>query len=287
MTRFITVRTLGKGGPVCPATVIEWNGPLGAKDPGFKAVQNAKVVADVNGHDVVLAIHGFNVSRTKGAHSFRGLEAALDLPPGFHFFGVLWPGDFWIPVINYPWEAGDAVQAGREIALYLNRYFIGANSISIISHSLGGRALLETVKNLDLPAGQLCITAGAVDGDCLDGQYQNVRGNAARIAVLSSTRDKVLRLAYPAGDLVSDVLLGDNDNPWRSALGLKGPKRPVTKPVFSQPIPADAGTDRKGYDHGDYFPPGDFDGSLPADSKWVQAARYMRRIVTTQPTYWP
>lgn len=279
MTRFLTLRTRDVGGPVQTARVVDCDASV--TPLAYALVPDDQVARDVSGFDVVLAIHGFNVSRPHGVGSLARLDAYLALPPNYLFFGVLWPGDFWLPVVDYPWEAAHAVTAGRNIAAYANRVFRSATSISLISHSLGGRVLLEAVQNLDRPAAQLCIAAGAVDRDSMDGQYLGAKENAGRISVLSSTADKVLRLAYPAGDFISDVLLWDNDSPWQIALGLKGPKPPILAPLVGKAIP-----DSLGYDHGDYFPPSEPPRKPPTDPKWSHSAGYMRRAVTGQPNVW-
>lgn len=284
MTRFLTLRTQDRGGSVQPPKAVDSDPSV--TPPLYAEVSDNDVATSVSGRDVVMAIHGFNVSRPHGVASLGGLDAALALPPNFRFFGVLWPGDFWIPVIDYPWEAGHAVTSGRQIAAYCNRVFPGANSISFISHSLGGRVLLEAIQNMDKQALQVCIAAGAVDDNCLVGQYQTAAGNAGRISVMSSLQDKVLQLAYPAGDFISDTLLGDNDSPWKGALGRSGPQTPFAAPVFEEPIPDDAGFDHKGYDHGDYFPPSEPPAAPPADPKWRHAVDYMRRAVTGAANFW-
>ena len=282
MTRFLTLRTHDRGGAVQFPWVVDCD--PAANPLTYKPVDNETVRASVTSHDVVLAIHGFNVSRPHGAVSMGALEAYLSLPANYRFCGVLWPGDFWLPVVDYPWEAGHAVTAGQKIAAYANDIFAGAASISFISHSLGGRVLLEAVQNLARPAAQVCITAGAVDDDCLAGRYLGAEQNAARTSVLSSLKDKVLQLAYPAGDFISDVFLRDSDSPWEAALGRAGPKPPFAPPVFEEPIPP-----ALGYDHGDYFPPSDFAQAIPPrpGAKWVKAADYMKRAITGQPNMWP
>jgi hypothetical protein len=285
VTRFLTLRTQDRAGSVQPPQAVDCdpaNTPL-----GYALVADDEVARWIAGRDVVLAIHGFNVPRPHGVGSLAALEAGLNLPPNYRFFGVLWPGDFWLPVVDYPWEAAHAVTSGRHIAAYCNRVFPGANSISFISHSLGGRVLLEAVQNMDKQVTQVCIAAGAMDDDCLAGQYLVAAQNAGRISVLSSLQDKVLQLAYPAGDFISDVLLGDNDSPWEAALGRAGPKSPFAPPVFEEPIPPDAGFDHKGYDHGDYFPPSEPIVPPPPDPKWRHAIDYMRRAMTGAPSYWP
>lgn len=284
MTRFLTLRTHDTAGSVHYPRAVDCDPAV--TPLGYTLIGDDAVRSWVSGKDVVLAIHGFNVPRPHGVTSLASLEAELRLPPQFRFFGVLWPGDFWLPVVDYPWEAAHAVTSGQKLAKYANDHFGAANSISFISHSLGGRVLLEAVQNLARPAREVCITAGAVDDDCLVRQYLKAEQNAGRIACLSSLSDRVLQLAYPAGDFVSDVLLGDNDSPWEAALGRKGPKPPFGPPVFEEPIPPDAGFDRKGYDHGDYFPPSEPPQTPPPDPKWKHAVAYMGRMVTGQGSYW-
>ncbi|HEY8003676.1 MAG TPA: alpha/beta hydrolase [Phenylobacterium sp.] len=279
MTRFLTLRTHDVAGSVQPARAVDCDAAV--TPLGYSEVTDNAVAASVAGRDVVLAIHGFNVPRPRGVGSLAALEASLNLAANYRFFGVLWPGDFWLPVVDYPWEAAHAVTSGRYVAAYCNRVFAGANSISFISHSLGGRVLLEAVQNMDRPAAQVCIAAGAVDDDCLVSQYLRAERNAGRICVLSSMSDRVLQLAYPAGDFISDVLLGDNDSPWEAALGRAGPKPPFAPPVFEEPIPQ-----ALGYDHGDYFPPWTPIAPPPRSPKWPRAVAYMRRVVTGQASYW-
>jgi hypothetical protein len=284
MTRFLTLRTHDRAGSVQQPRAVDCDPAV--QPLGYDFVADDDLKASVQGRDVILAIHGFNVPRPHGVGSLAALETALNLAPNYRFFGVLWPGDFWLPIVDYPWEAAHAVTAGRYVGAYCNSMFAGANSISFISHSLGGRVLLEAVQALDRPAAQVCLAAGAMDDACLVKQYLKAARNAGRISVLSSMSDKVLQLAYPAGDFISDTLLGDNDSPWEAALGRAGPKAPFAAPVFEEPIPSDAGTDKKGYDHGDYFPPSEPEAPPKPDPKWSHAAAFMARVMTGGPLYW-
>ena len=279
MARFLALRTHDVGGSVQYPQAVDVDPAL--TPYGYAPVGDDEVRSWVSGRDVVLAIHGFNVPRPHGVGSLAALEAELALPPNYRFFGVLWPGDFWIPVVDYPFEAAHAVTSGRKLATYAHDHFAAANSISLVSHSLGGRVLLEAVQDLDRPAREVCITAGAVDDDCFLRQYMMAELNAGRTSVLSSMKDQVLRLAYPAGDFISDVFLGDNDSPWRAALGRAGPPRPVIAPLYEEPIP-----DKSGFDHGDYFPPSTLPNPPPTDAKWRHAAQYIRRALTGQANYW-
>jgi hypothetical protein len=271
MTRFISVRSQDVGGPVVPAFVLDSGG---GPSPTYRQIDSRVAGDAAAGRDLILAIHGFNVSRANGVRSLVALEAALELTPDQAFFGVLWPGDFWLPVVNYPAEASDAVKSGANVAALLNGPLRTAASISFISHSLGGRVLLETLRKLDRPAREVCVAAGAVDDDCLSKQYVQVRTKVGRISVLASKADKVLQLAYPLGDFASDLFWRDNDSPWRAALGRSGPKPQEFPPLVNhRQIPKDLG-----YGHGDYFPPGGGAAGL-----WSRAVGYMRRSVNGQP----
>jgi len=277
MTCFLSLRTSSVGGGVAGPQAFDCDGTLPL---GYAMRDDAVIARDVAGCDVVLAIHGFNVSQKNGIWAMIPLEGALALRPTQRFFGVLWPGDFFIPVINYPWEASQAVESGKLLAAYCNDVLRSAASLSFVSHSLGARVLLETVQRLARPAAELCIAAGAVDRDCLEKQYAGARDNAGRIAILSSTQDLVLKLAYPAGDWISDILLRDNDSPWRGALGLAGPT-PVSVPEQPVQIPATAD-----YGHGDYFPSGPPGNALQPAAKWLRPANVMRQAVNGEPLRW-
>lgn len=269
MTRFISVRTSTSGGPV--ATAATYFASEGGKSPSYEPLKSEQVRAAVAGRQVILAIHGFNVPQRKALPSYIALEQHLELSPSQVFFGVLWPGDFWLPVINYPAEAGDAVRSGRVLANALNTDFLAASSLSLISHSLGGRVLLELVAKLKTRVAQVCVTAGAVDDNCLAGQYAAAKANSDRISVLASKSDRVLQLAYPAGDFASDLFWRDNDSPWRAALGRKGPNPVEAGPrVRHEQIPTDLD-----YGHGNYFPPDELGG----DTKWMRAVEFMRASV--------
>ena len=264
-TRCISFRSNEVGGAVAPANVFDADVSGGAIT--YQSVPTAQAVRDASGKDLLLAIHGFNVSRSSGVRSFAALKDRLSTGRNVAFLGVLWPGDFWIPAVNYPWEAHDAVKCGRRLAKFLNEEFSAAASISLVSHSLGARLLLETVSRLGRPAREVCVTAGAVDWDCLERQYDTVLGNLHRLSVLASRSDKVLRLAYPAGDFLSDVF-GDNDSPFAQALGLNGPHKRLPFPSLHQQIP-----DADHFDHSDYFPPGD--GTPPnTATKWPHAVAF-------------
>jgi hypothetical protein len=139
--------------------------------------------------------------------------------------------------------------------------------------------MLEAVKHLDRRAHELCLTAAAVDDDCMaHTQYEHARENADRVSVLASRKDLVLRLAFPAGDFVSDVMLGDDDSPWRMALGYHGPRpRGLPHVARSQIRPQER------HGHLDYFPSSS--GGLTPEVE--RSARFIRESILGLPHAWP
>lgn len=125
-----------------------------------------------------------------------------------------------------------------------------------MSHSLGARIVMETIKRLPperCPVVQVCVMAAAIDDFSLTAikAYRGATQLAQRVAVLSSAKDTVLRWAYPAGDILQSFLFF-----WKDigglALGYHGPREtdgleiPVN--VLHVPIDKAAGTN-----HGDYI----------------------------------
>jgi hypothetical protein len=149
--------------------------------------------------------------------------------------------------------------------------------------------MLEAVKRLaprpdrDKPARVVCLTAAAVDNDCLARQYADVPEQCETFLNLASEKDTVLRYAYPSGDFFSD-LFGDNDSPWSAALGLRGPHGRYPANVRPSQIPKSAG-----YGHGDYMPPSA--GTPPVSAippnSWENSTGFMIRAFREESQNWP
>jgi hypothetical protein len=276
-------------GAVVDPYLIEGD-PFAANPPVMEALQWPAVGPRVTGKDIVLATYGFNVSYTSGLRSLARLEAHLHLPANGLFLGVLWPGDWIIPAINYPFSinvarhAGrklGARHAGRKLGAFCNRWLATANSLCFVSHSLGARVILEAVAVLDGRGPRvLCITAGAVNDDCLVAEYRSAAADADLVQTLSSHGDHVLRLAYPVGDAMGEIL-HDDHIPFRRALGIAGP---------SAPIPANverAETLGPVLDHGDYLPPDSLPRMPDPAGPWQDAAAFMSRALRGERPRWP
>jgi Alpha/beta hydrolase of unknown function (DUF900) len=200
------------------------------------------------GRDILFATHGFNVDRAAGIASLGGWEAWLQLPSNTMFVGILWPGDSrWLPVIDYPVEGDEAIQSAQRLAPFLDQHFSGAGSLSFVSHSLGARLVLETIRLQQRRIRRLILMAGAIEDDCLIAEYSKAAGKVDSISVLASRSDDVLHWAYPIGNLGREII--DTLHPdWRAALGRSGPNGPVPGLHGGWQVP-----DTWAYGHGDYL----------------------------------
>ena len=281
MTYFLNFRTQGVGGAVVDPYFLEGDGT--ADPPNLSLVPWALVPSIVAGKNLLFAAHGFNVSYTGGACSLGSLDNYLNLAAPNLFIGILWPGDFWLPIVDYPFEGGVALDCGGRLAKRCNVWCAGAQSLSFLSHSLGARLVLEAIARLDRKARSVCLTAAAINRDCLTTVYSVAAGNCELISVLASREDDVLKIAFSIGDPFAD-LLHDDHTPFRTALGFDGPPTPAAQPVrFPWQIP-----NRDDYGHHDYLPPALATPLPPPPGiRWPQAADFMKRAFFSQPQTWP
>jgi hypothetical protein len=208
---------------------------------------------------VAFLVHGFNVSWESGRDSLRNLGAALRPAFGGLVIAVTWPGDSGLGPLGYPWEGQDADDTGLALAKLITAHVRDGAELSFVTHSLGARVALEACARLDPDRWllrEVCVTAPAVDDTCFntDERYFGVASAARRTTVLASTGDRVLQLAYPAGDLVQSWLFRWKDKAGR-ALGRRGPRNAggrLTSPkVRHEQIP-----DPPAVGHGDYITSG-------------------------------
>ena len=278
MTLFVNLRA-GPYGAVCTPYVLQ--GDALSEPPAVRSVLWNALPVLLRGKDVILAAHGFNVAYEPSLRSLARLETALAIQPGEAFLGVLWPGDWIAPAINYPFEDGVASHAGDMLAGFMNRWLASARSLSVLSHSLGARVVLAAIKGSRRRIRRACITAGAVNAGCLAEEFAAAATNCDSISTLSSTADRVLEFAYPPGDLLADVLDPDH-RPFEAAMGRAGPNLPYPAVVKAYEI-----AEREAYDHSDYFPPGSPPGA-PADGvKWEQSAAFMAGALRGRTPPWP
>lgn len=262
--------------------------------PQLTLADLGRVCADKN---VLFLIHGFNVRAPSGRFSANALEEDLrTMITPYQFtgndvvIGVLWPGDWHIKVVNYSWEYADAVASGRLLRRVIENDLRRAASFSIASHSLGARVALAAAENLNHRLHMLCLTAAAADDDCLAARYAAATANADHVYVLRSKRDRTLQFAYPAGDLLSDIL-GDDDGAFHGALGRNGPRPAPPAHVRTTKIPSEPYNRRKtaqllsDFDHTDYFPSSQRPRP-PAPRKSDAVSRYIAAAFAGMAPYW-
>jgi len=207
----------------------------------------------------VFMVHGFNVNRADGTAELAAFGANLPAIGAGAAVAVLWPGDSIVGPLCYPFETSKADDSAVELATFIGDNLPQRPAISFIGHSLGCRVVMETVRQLwmkDIAVAQVCVMAAAIDNDSLSSavEYFKAAQFAARVGVLHSPSDRVLRFAYPLGNLISAFIH------WTAttdaALGYTG-TRASSSPPGSPPgcvgcvgIPA-----ADLVDHGDYLPP--------------------------------
>jgi esterase/lipase superfamily enzyme len=220
------------------------------------------LIHDVSNRDVLLMTHGFENNRPDGTAKLNEWRAHLKLDPMPLYIGVLWPGDCVIPIsLDYIWEGSEAEKSGTLLGQFVDRYFDGAASISFGSHSLGVRVVLQAIRQLapGKTVRHLCTLAPAIEDDTLTREFQDSAGKIKHISVIYSMQDKVLALAYPAGNLVGGLLERGDPN-LKSALGRTGPLTPVPDRLISNSRLPDSWQ----YGHTDYLTTTAISGDFPA-----------------------
>ncbi len=283
MTLFLDFFTPGRnvGGPATGPVLREGDGTQ--QNPlNLPAVPPGEIASKLSGGNLLFATHGFNVSRSEGAASLGWLDRYLALDPPALFVGMLWPGDAWLPIVDYPFEGSVAITCGKLLAAFCNDHCKGS-TISFVSHSLGARFVLQAIALLVPKAQSVCLTAAAINRNCLHAEYTSAAGNSEHVAVLASHHDEVLKVAFSIGDPFAD-LLHDDHTPFQPALGYDGPPpsepQPVRKPWQ---IP-----DGLHFGHHNYLPPADTTTLPPPEgTPWSLAAKFMRRAFLNQTQTWP
>ncbi len=245
MTLFLDLRATPSGGFVAHEVAV-----LGTDATSNEAAVQA-FEARVRGRHIVLVTHGFNVNGAKGTDELSQWAALCRLPSPCDFIGVLWPGDSQVlPIVDYPIEGSVALSSGQLLAAFLNAHAVGAASISLVSHSLGARTVLETVRLLKRRVRNVLLMAAAIEDDCLTGEYAPTMQKVDRVQVVASRADWVLAAAFPVGNLLGEIVM--HGHPYfREALGREGPDSVVGLDAAYQlwQVP-----DAWLYDHWDYLP---------------------------------
>jgi hypothetical protein len=279
---FLSTRAHSVGGPVAPVKVLD------ADRPGYPGDLTAELVSAVQGREVFFATHGFEVNQNNGINCLSDWLDNLQIGSAVPI-GILWPGDCVIPIfVDYIAEGRDAISSGKLLAAFLNKNFTGAATLSFASHSLGARVVLQTISGLagTLYVRRAVLMAGAIDDNCLTGEYSSAAASIAEISILASEEDDVLEFAFPLGNPLQGII--DSGHPYHhAALGRTGPAAPYLAPPQLQPnwqIPKSFG-----YGHHDYLPQQPIAGayslpvSIPPDNSPVPPAGTPAALTPPQP----
>lgn len=273
MTYVLSMRTQERGGPVVPAR-LESGPSLGTSD---ELVLESRLT---------IVVHGYNVSRSAGRQSLSRFADMIADDAGGGILAVLWPGDHWSRALSYSWEGRDADDSAAALVRFIEDHVATSVALSFVAHSLGNRVALEAVERLvdrGYDVGQLCLLAAAIDAYSLASpeDYLAGVGVSKRTAVLWSKKDKVLRFAYPAGDLLQAFLFSGNDSRG-FALGYRGPRRHAESDsnVPANVIDIRIPNTRKA-DHGDYLPSAD-PAEAPNDEQ-RSAAAFVKAVLSDDP----
>ena len=227
-----------------------------AKLTSYATVSVTQLQAAIQGRHVLIGTHGFKNSRWEGIDHLSNWATLLQFSQPAVFVGLLWPGDsVWAHGLDYPDEPKVANDAGWMIGPFLDQTFAGAASISFASHSLGARVVLATISHMNRRTRRAILMAGAIDNNCFNTEFAGQTGQIDKISVLASTKDDVLELAFPLGNLIGGIIA--EGHPWfHTSLGRSGPAE-VMPDNFLQPfqIPSNWG-----YGHGNYL---QIDGATP------------------------
>jgi Alpha/beta hydrolase of unknown function (DUF900) len=251
MPYFINLRSHPVGGWLDKSQdpKIQLSPPATKEGFNTQVASRAQFLADVRGQNVLVATHGFNDSFVFAVGALTNWATLLNLPGPSTFIGVLWPGDsIWAHGLDYPLEPKVADESGALLGPFLDEVLSDAATISFASHSLGARVVLQTITHMSRRIKHVTLMAGAIDDTCLTGEFQKTTANVENVSVLASTRDEVLALAFPLGNLVGGIL--DKGHPWwHTALGRDGPAKPFAtqfQPPFQIPT-------NWAYGHHDYL----------------------------------
>src|ERR1019366_989160 len=101
MTQFIDCRIQPVGGGLATTVSVCQGTNIG----NYTGLNLSDLQESIQGRDVLIATHGFNVNRADGVACLSNWESLLQPHPFPGFVGLLWPGDsVWAHGLDYPDE---------------------------------------------------------------------------------------------------------------------------------------------------------------------------------------
>ncbi len=178
----------------------------------------ADSVAAAGEHDVLIFVHGYNVTFEDAAR--RAAQLSVDLKFAGRTLLYSWASaadtkKYTVDESTIDWSR-DHFEAFLQLALSE----IGAGKVHIIAHSMGNRAVINTLERItswQLPAGaaklgQVIFAAPDIDRDRFVQLAAKFKGCAARVTLYASSRDVALLASkfvhgYPRAGEAGEALL--------------------------------------------------------------------------------
>lgn len=185
-------------------------------DLSVRDLQEDEFLNEVSGKNVLLLVHGYNNEQDEVYDAYTVIENKLSEHTSNKYdlvIGYTWPGgDKGIEWYSSKRRANSVARRFRSLISSMSKK---ANSIDIMSHSLGARVVLKALKQADnkiIIRNYFCMAA-AVDNEVLEKgeEFHSSAGKSERIFVFHSKKDGVLSVAYRMAE-------------WDNALGLYGPE---------------------------------------------------------------
>lgn len=226
-------------------------------------VSEAQFAKRIRGKSVLLLVHGFNNEREQIIAAYDTIVGNLQAhgivggaSPLYHeVIGLTWPGGRLD--ISYAAAKLRASAIADSVFARLRTTVGEAKSVDINTHSLGARVALKALQNaaIGVQSGSspnairirnLWLTAAAVDNDSIERgeKFFGPTQACETVYVLHSSKDKVLKIWFPIGELSSGSLPD-------KALGLNGPDNPKDIKNYSKNVKV-VDCSRPKLDHGDY-----------------------------------
>lgn len=163
---------------------------------------------------VLMLVHGYNNEQDEIYDAYSIIEDKIRTHLNSEYddiVGYVWPGgdaklDWWQ-------AKRSANGVARRFRRLVNRLSGSAESLDLMSHSLGARVILKAMKQAQSNNGKAPIrnyycTAASVDDEVFEPreEFHRMNDRFAQIHIFHSRRDRVLKLAY--GIAEGDVALG-------------------------------------------------------------------------------
>ncbi|MDA9524611.1 hypothetical protein XI06_31060 [Bradyrhizobium sp. CCBAU 11434] len=194
--------------------ILKSVGALG-RDTFVTSLKDSLAAADL--HDVLIFVHGYNVTFEDAAR--RAGQLAVDLKFAGRTLLYSWASAADTKKYTVDESTIDWSRDHFETFLQLALGEIGAGKVHVIAHSMGNRAVINTLERVtswQLPAGaaklgQIIFAAPDIDRDRFVQLAARFKGCAARVTLYASSRDVALLASkfvhgYPRAGEAGDAL---------------------------------------------------------------------------------